>query len=119
MNAINAVGTLAILALAAACGNTADGVKKDADVAAEKTAEAAAATGNAMDAAAQTGQIKTALMADTRVDAGDINVDTDDEKKTVTLKGTVKTEAQKVIAGEIAAAKAASYTIKNELTIKP
>ena len=118
MTAFNAVGALAILAFAAAC-NTAEGVKKDADVAAEKTAEAAATTGNAMGGAMETGQIKTALMADSRVDASDINVDTNEDKKTVTLKGTVKTEAQKVIAGEIAKAKAASYLIMNELTIKP
>ena len=58
-------------------------------------------------------------MADTRVDGGDINVDTDEAKKTVTLKGTVKTEAERVLAGEIAASKAAGYSIMNNLTIKP
>ena len=31
--------------------------------------------------------VKAALMADSRVDAGDINVDTDHKKKTVVFKG--------------------------------
>lgn len=119
MNAINALGALAILAMTAACGNTADGVKKDADNAAEKSAEAAAATGAAVGGAMETGQVKSAIMADSRVDASDINVDTDEDKKIVTLKGTVKTEAERVIAGEIAVAKATGYTVKNDLTVKP
>lgn len=119
MKSLNTAAAFAMLVLSAACGNTADGVKKDADNAAEKTAEAADKTGDAMGGAIQTGEIKTALMADKRVDAGDINVDTDEAKKTVTLKGTVKTEAEKVIAAEIAATKAAGYSIVNTLTIKP
>ena len=117
MNAINAFGALALLALTTAC-NTADGVKKDADIAAAKTAEAAASTGAAMGGAMETGQVKSAIMADTRVDAGDINVDTDEGKKTVTLRGTVKTEAERVLAGEIATSKAVGYSIMNNLTVK-
>lgn len=119
MKTIKTLGAIAILALTAACGNTADGVKKDADNAAEKSAEAAATTGDAVGGAMETGQVKSAIMADTRVDAGDINVDTDEEKKTVTLRGTVKTEAERVIAGDIAIAKAVGYTVNNNLTIKP
>jgi osmotically-inducible protein OsmY len=130
MKAINILGVATMLALATACGNTAEGVKKDADkaaeataeaadVAGEKTAEAAAATGAAVGGAVETGQVKTALMADKRVDASDINVDTDEGSKVVTLKGTVKTAAEKTIAGEIAAAKATGYTVVNNLTIKP
>ena len=129
MKAINMLGAVVLLALSTACGNTADGVKKDAenaadktaeaaDAAAEKTAEAAAATGAAVGGALETGQVKSAIMADTRVDASDINVDTDEGKKTVTLKGSVKSETEKVIAGEIAAAKATGYTIVNDLTIR-
>ncbi len=119
MKALTTLGAAAILTIAAACGNTADGVKKDADNAAEKSAEAAAATGDAMGGAMETGQVKTAIMADSRVDAGDINVDTDEERKTVTLRGTVKTEAERVIAGEIATAKAAGYVVTNNLSVKP
>ncbi|MEQ1690611.1 MAG: BON domain-containing protein [Gemmatimonas sp.] len=119
MIAINVLGALAIFALTAACGNTADGAKKDAENAAEKTAEAASTTGSAVGGALETGQVKSAIMADTRVDAGDINVDTDEDKKTVTLKGTVKTDAERVLAGEIAIAKAVGYSVKNDLTVKP
>lgn len=129
MKAIYTLGAVVLLALNTACSNTAKGVKEDAENAAdktseaakdaaEKTAEAASATGAAVGGALETGQIKTAIMADQRVDASDINVDTDEGKKTVTLKGSVKTEAQKVIAGEIAANKAAGYTIVNDLTIR-
>ena len=119
MKSLNTAAALAMLVLSAACGNTADGVKKDADIAAKKTAEAAEKTGDAMGGAIQTGEIKAAIMADKRVDAGDINVDTDEARKTVTLKGTVKTDSEKVIAAQIAATKAAGYSIVNILTIKP
>lgn len=118
MKTLATMGAIAILAMTVGC-NTADGVKKDADVAAEKTAEAAEKTGDAMSGAAETSQVKTALMADQRVDAGDINVDTNEDKKTVTLKGSVKTAGEKVIAEEIARTKATGYAIVNELTIKP
>ena len=47
--------------------------------------------GRAADAAVETMDVKAALMADSRVDAGGINVDTDHETKTVILKGRVPT----------------------------
>lgn len=129
MKAIHLITALSLLSFTAACGNTADGAKKDAenaaektkeaaDAAADKTKEAAASTGAAMSGAMQTGELKTALIADKRIDASNINVDTDEGKKTVTLRGTVPSEAQKVTAGEIATAKAAGYAVVNELTIK-
>ena len=116
---ITLAGALAFAVMATACGNTADGAKKDANNMADKTAEAAATTGDAMSGAAETSQIKTALLADTRLNATDINVDTDETKKTVTLRGTVPTDAEKIIAAEIATSKAAGYTVMNDLTIKP
>lgn len=119
MKSIKTAAAMTMLVLSAACGNTADGAKKDADIAAEKTAEAAEKTGDAMGGAIQTGEVKTAIMADKRVDASDVNVDTDEAKKTVTLRGSVKTDAEKVIAAQIAATKAAGYSIVNDLTIKP
>ena len=119
MKTLRILSTVALVAFAGACGNTADGVKKDADNAADKSAEVASDAGTAMGGAAKTGEVKTALMADTRVDAGEINVDTDETAKTVTLNGTVKTEAQKTLAGEVATSKAAGYTIVNNLSIKP
>ena len=118
MKAFRTMAVFAAVALLGACGNTADGAKKDAELAADKSAEAAAKTGDAVAGAAETGQVKAAIMADTRVDAGDINVDTDETKKTVTLRGTVKTDAERTIAGEIAIAKATGYTVINNLTVK-
>ncbi len=119
----------AAVSFVAACGNTADGAKQDAKIAAEKTSEAAATaadkTGEAMsnagksvDAAMETAQIKTALVADTRVDAGDIDVDTNKDTKTVVLKGTVPTAAMKKLAGEVARDKAPGFSVVNNLTIK-
>lgn len=118
MKALNKLGLVTLVAFAAACGNTADGVAKDAENAADKTAEATAGAGAATGAALETADVKTALMADTRVDASNINVDTNKDAKTVTLNGTVPTDAQKTIAGEIATAKAAGYTVTNNLTVK-
>jgi hyperosmotically inducible protein len=118
MKAFRTMAVLAAFATLGACKNTADGAKKDAEIAADKSAEAAAKTGDAVAGATETGQVKAAIMADTRVDAGDINVDTDETKKTVTLRGTVKTDAERTIAGEIAIAKAVGYTVINNLTIK-
>jgi len=142
---------------AAACENTAEGVKKDAQEntaaaqqgAAEAKAETAderaeakqegreagAAIGNAAEnagnavagaakdagasvhAAKQTLDVKTALQADATIDATRINVDTDENTKTVTLKGTVATAAQKAAAERIAKDKAAGYTVRNTLTV--
>ncbi len=119
MKALRTLGTLAFIAMVTACGNTAEGVKEDAENAADKTSEAAASTGEAMGGAMETGQVKAAIIADSRVAAGDINVDTDEAKKTVTLKGSVRTEAEKTIAGEIATAKAVGYAVINDLAIKP
>jgi osmotically-inducible protein OsmY len=119
MKLIKVLGTAILISVTTACGNTADGVKKDADAAADKTAEAAASTGTAVGGALETGQVKAAILADTRVNASGINVDTDEQKKTVTLKGTVPTEAEKTIAGDIATQKATGYTVVNSLTIKP
>jgi len=89
-----------------ACGNTMQGVKKDSENVAEKTA-----------AGAQTVDVKSALIADGRVDASSINVDTIASTKTVVLKGSVPTAEQKTIAESIAREKAAGYTITNNLTV--
>lgn len=119
MRILTVVSATAFLTFAAACGNTADGVKQDAENAAEKTEQAADAAGTKIEGALQTGEVKAAILADTRVGAGDINVDTDEATKTVTLNGSVKTEAEKQLAGEVATSKAAGYTVVNNLTIKP
>jgi osmotically-inducible protein OsmY len=91
-----------------------------ADAASDATraaGDAIAQGGRAADAAVETMDVKTALMADTRVDAGDIDVDTDHTTKTVTLKGRVPTAGQRTIAEEVARAKAVGYQVRNELTV--
>jgi len=129
VNRITAFTTAALLVVATACSNTARGVEKDAENAGDKMSEAteraAEATesgaqnaGSSMGAAMETADVKTALMADTRISAGDINVDTNNDARTVTLKGTVPTADQRRIAEEIAKAKAPEYKIVNDLTVK-
>ena len=120
-----------------ACDNTARGVKQDAAEAqddAKKASDAvkaeakdeaadakrtAGAAGAAIDAATETLDVKAALMADATVDASDINVDTYHETKTLVLKGSVPTAAQKEEAGRIAAREATGFKIDNQLTVKP
>lgn len=86
-----------------------------ADVTKETTREAGAAA----KAAGETVDIKSALMADKFVDASHINVDTNKDTKTVVLKGSVKTSAQRDKAVSIARDKAPGYRVDNQLTIVP
>ncbi|HEY1305222.1 MAG TPA: BON domain-containing protein [Vicinamibacterales bacterium] len=95
-------------ALAGGCANTVKGAQKDTEKAVEKTA-----------GGVNTADVKSALIADGRVDATNINVDTVTNTKTVVLKGTVPTAQQKTIAEQIARDKAKGYTIQNQLTIAP
>ena len=106
------------ISVATACGNTADGAKEDTKNAAEATSEAAASAGASMDAAAETADVKMALMADSTIDASDVNVDTNKDTKTVTLNGSVRSEMQKSRAETIAKDKAPGYTVVNNLIIK-
>ena len=92
--------------LTAACANTVKGAQKDTEKAVEKTA-----------AGANTVDVKSALIADSRVDASNINVDTSANTKTVVLKGSVPTAQQKTTAEAIARDKAEGYTINNQLTV--
>ena len=123
---LSIIGTLAVVA---ACSNTAKGVEKDADKMADRTAAAtqgtgakAAATtdsvGASVGGAFNTVDVKTALLADSRISATDINVDSDNANKTLTLKGTVPSKAQIAVAEEIAKMKAPEYSIVNKLTVK-
>ena len=70
-----------------------------------------------IDAKKQTVDVKTALMADKSVDASHIDVDTDADTKTVTLKGSVPSQAQKVKAEQIARDKAEGFRVVNHLTV--
>jgi hypothetical protein len=61
---------------------------------------------------------KAALVADSKVTAAGIDVDTDGATKTITLKGHVPSKAQKAAAERIAVEKAsAGYTVRNELVV--
>jgi osmotically-inducible protein OsmY len=109
---------------AVACENTAAGIKQDAKIAAEseaaaKAKETAAKTGAAVGAALETAEIKTAMMADKSIDASAINVDTYADTKTVVLRGSVPTTAQRDQAERIALAKAPGYRIDNKLAVVP
>ncbi len=119
MNRFMTVGFAAALAVVAACGNTADGMKKDSEQAADDAAQATSSVGASVDAAMETADVKSALIADTRIDASGINVDTNKDTKTVTLNGTVPADSQKTLAEEVAKDKAPDWTIVNNLTIKP
>lgn len=129
-------GAVALAVFSAACSdradNTASEAARDTGNAAERAGDATAgaardsgnAVGNALenagragDAAQETLAVKTALMADARIEAGDINVDSDHVAKTVTLKGRVPTAAQKTIAEEIASGRATGYRVINQLTV--
>lgn len=98
---------LAIVA-SAACGNTMRGIKTDTETNVEKTA-----------AGVETMDVKAALIADGRVDAANINVDTSASTKTVVLKGSVATAEQRTTAEAIARDQAKGYTIVNNLTVTP
>ncbi len=106
------------IGVATACGNTADGAKEDTKNAAEATSEAAASAGASMEAAAETADVKMALMADSTIDASEVNVDTSKDTKTVTLNGSVKSEAQKSRAEVVAKEKAPGYTVVNNLIVR-
>ena len=129
MNRINTFAFATIVVFASACSKTGDGMKKDADQAADKVAAASQDAGNKMagstdsvgasvGGAMNTADVKTALLADSRISATDINVDSDNANKTLTLKGTVPSKAQIAIAEEIAKGKAPEYRVMNMLTVK-
>jgi osmotically-inducible protein OsmY len=94
--------------LAGGCANTVKGAEKDTEKIAEKTS-----------AATNTVDVKSALIADGRVDASNINVDTSASTRTVVLKGSVPTAQQKTVAEQIARDKAEGYKIQNLLTVAP
>lgn len=88
------------------------------DRVAQETKDATRSVGATLDAAAQTMQIKTALIDADNLDANDIDVDTNGATKTVTLKGHVPTAAQKAAAERIAKEKAPDYRVVNNIVIR-
>ena len=96
-------------------GNTAE---RAGDRIADESRQATNTVGGAIDAAAQTMQIKTALIDADDLDAANIDVDTNGATKTVTLKGHVPSAAHKAAAERIAQQKAPDYKISNMLEIR-
>jgi osmotically-inducible protein OsmY len=86
--------------------------------AAQESKDATRSVCATLDAAAQTMQIKTALIDADNLDANDIDVDTNGATKTVTLKGHVPTAAQKAAAERIAKEKAPDYTVVNQIEVR-
>ncbi len=158
LRALPGMLAVAVLALAPACRNTAEGVKEDARQngetarqelqavrdAAPATAqeageravelggkvadgagelsqafeEGADAVGSDLLAGKQTLDVKAALMLDQSIDSSHINVDTDAETRTVTLRGSVPTAAQKAAVEKVAREKAEGYQVVNRLTLQ-
>ena len=125
---VRVASAVVAVAMTAACSDRAERkVDSAADSARDggnAVADAARATGDAVmnggraaDAAVETMDVKVALTADSRVDASNINVDSNHVTKTVTLNGRVPTAAQKTLAEDIAKAKATGYVVRNLLTV--
>jgi hypothetical protein len=114
------------LGLAAACSNTVEGLKKDAEenkVAekTEKATEAVAAAvedaGRGLRAGSRALEVKALLMADKEVDSSHVTVEADDQAKTLTLSGSVPSAGQKAAAEAIARKKAGDYRVRNLLNV--
>lgn len=95
-------------------GNT---VAEGAKAVGEEIKEGAKEVGSEVGATKQTVDVKAALMVDKSIDASHIDVDSDAGTKTVTLKGTVPTDAQKAAAERVAREKAEGYKVRNLLTV--
>jgi len=85
--------------------------------AAERIQEGAEKVASQVGAGKQTVDVKAALMVDKSIDASHIDVDTNAGTRTVTLKGTVPTAAQKAAAEKVAREKAEGYKVRNLLTV--
>ena len=99
---------LSLVVGVAACSNTARGVVQDTK---DNT--------SAVRGGIETVDVKSAIIADKTIDSGAIDVDTNQDAKTVVLRGTVPTEAQKQKAEEIARKNATGYKIDNRLVVRP
>lgn len=108
MSVYRAMTAVLIVAASTGCANTMQGVMADTESAVEATA-----------AGVKTMDVKAALIADGRVDAVNVNVDTSASTKTVVLKGSVPTAEQRSMAETIAREQAKGYAVTNNLTVVP
>lgn len=107
---------------AGAAQSAKEATQKAADATAaagQKAAEASKSAGAAVAAASNTFDVKASLLADSSIDAANINVDTDAKTRTVILKGSVPTDQQKSAAERLAASKATGYKVVNQLVVAP
>lgn len=102
-------------AVANGANAVANGVSKAGDATVNAANKVAGSMKNLDDAATMTPKIKTALAANAILKGSNINVNTTDQN--VTLQGTVKSAAQKNMAGNIAKNAAPGYVIKNNLMV--
>jgi osmotically-inducible protein OsmY len=100
-------------------GQLKEEAKRGAEKAAEATSDALDEAGKQAAAASRTLAVKTALMADKRVDSSRVDVDSDYAGKVVHLRGKVTTEAEKAFATTIATDKADGWRVSNELVVAP
>ena len=98
--------------------DAAEDARDGAERAGDRVAGAVESAGDTAAGAVQTADIKVALAADDSVDADDVNVDTNGETKVVTLKGTVRTTAQRERAEAIAKREAEGYRVDNQLVVR-
>jgi osmotically-inducible protein OsmY len=101
-----------------AADRTGNAAERTGDRVAQETKDATRSVGATLDAAAQTMQIKTALIDADNLDANNIDVDTNAAAKTVTLRGHVASASQKAAAERIAKQKAPDYRVINSLVVK-
>ena len=66
----------------------------------------------------RTGAVKAALLHDTSIDVSDVDVDTNEVARRVTVKGRVQSAAVRDKVIDLAREAAPGYTIQNELTIR-
>jgi hypothetical protein len=87
---------------------------KGAAVAAAVGADAAITAAGAL----RTGSVKAALLEDSTIDVSDVDVDTDQVTRHITLKGHVRSAAVREKVVDITRDTAPGYTIDNQLTIR-
>ncbi|RYG74138.1 BON domain-containing protein [bacterium] len=91
--------------------------RKAGDAVSKAATKAGAALTDAGEATAITTKVKSALLATPQLDSSRINVDTLVAKKSVALRGLVKTAAEKTLALRVAKTKAPNYKIIDQLKI--
>lgn len=97
-----------------------DAARSARDAAAKGARIAAAAGADAAITAAgvlRTGAVKAALLQDTSIDVSDVDVDTDQVARRITVRGRVRSAGVREKVIDLAREAAPGYTIDNELTI--